>query len=347
MANKISDKVVVITGASSGVGRAIAREFGRRGAKVALIARNTEALQNAAREIENTRRGRALVLPLDVADASAVQKAAEQVSAQWGTIDIWINDAMVNVFSPAIEIKPEEYRRIIEVNYLGYVYGTLAALKHMCPKNSGHIIQIGSAFAYRSIPLQSAYCASKAAVRGFTDSLRRELYYEQSNVKISVVHLPAVNTPQFNVARSRLPNRPSPVPPIYQPEMIARAVLRVAKRPVRERWVGWSAMRAIVGQMLIPGVFDRYLERVGYAAQQTSQPALAGRPDNVDQPIPGDKGARGAFDDRARRWSSEVLLCSRGGVLAVAVTAGIIGWKVFRWKRSLSRGAGLRPWVHR
>src|SRR5512146_364410 len=234
MARKLSEQVVVVTGASSGVGRAIARAFGARGAKVGVIARTREALEHCAEEM-----------------------------------------------------RADEYRRVTEVNYLGFVHGTLAALKHMLPRDEGHVIQIGSALVYRSIPLQSAYCASKAAVRGFTDSLRCELVHDRSRVKVSMLQLPAVNTPQFDVVRSRLPNHPQPVPPIYQPEVIARAALYVAEHPRRELWVGWSAVKAIVGQRVIPGVLDRYLGRMGYAAQQTDQPADPDRPDNVDRPIPG------------------------------------------------------------
>src|SRR5512142_2795843 len=256
MARKHRDRVVVVTGASAGVGRAVARAFGQQGAKVGLIARTKEALDDAAREIERAG-GEALVLPLDVADAEAVEKAADEVVARWGRIDVWVNDAMVSVFSPVKETKAEEYRRVTEVDYLGYVHGTKAALKHMLPRDHGHVIQIGSALVYRSIPLQSAYCASKAAIRGFTDSLRCELYHDGSHVKLTMVQLPAVNTPQFDVVRSRLPNHPQPVPPIYQPEVIARAVLWVADHPVRELWVGWPTVKAILGQKFIPRLLDR------------------------------------------------------------------------------------------
>ena len=294
------DRVVVVTGASAGVGRAVARAFGDQGAKVALVARTREALEDAKAEIERAG-GEAMVLPLDVADWSAVEKAADEVVARWGRIDVWVNDAMVSVFSPVKETTPEEYRRVTEVDYLGYVYGTKAALRHMLPRDAGHVIQIGSALVYRSIPLQSAYCASKAAIRGFTDSLRCELHHDGSRVRLSIVQLPAVNTPQFDVVRSRLPNHPQPVPPIFQPEVIARAVLWVADHPARELWVGWSCVKAILGQRLAPGLLDRYLGRIGYAAQQTDQAAAPGRRDDVDAPLPGDRGAHGDFDARARR----------------------------------------------
>ncbi len=218
-------------------------------------------------------------------------------------------------------MKADEYRRVTEVNYLGTVHGTLAALKHMRPRDQGHVIQIGSALAYRSIPLQSAYCASKAATRGFTDSLRCELIHDRSHVKVSMLQLPAVNTPQFDVVRSRLPNHPQPVPPIYQPEVIARAVLRVAEHPRREPWIGWSAVKAIVGQRVIPGLLDRYLGRIGYSAQQTDEPVPPDRPDNVDAPLPGDRGAHGGFDARARDRSLEQWLSRHRGAVAAALAA--------------------------
>jgi NAD(P)-dependent dehydrogenase (short-subunit alcohol dehydrogenase family) len=295
------EQVVVVTGASSGVGRAIARAFGARGAKVGLIARGEEALLNCKQEIERSG-GEALVLPLDVTDATAVSAAADRVAARFGRIDTWVNVAFVSVFSPVREMKPEEYRRVTEVNYLGYVYGTLAALRHMRPRDRGTIIQIGSALAYRSIPLQSAYCATKAAIRGFTDSLRCELLHEKSNIKLSMLQLPAVNTPQFDVVRSRLPRKPQPVPPIFQPEIIAEAAVRCSERPAREMWLGFSAIKAIVGTALAPGFADHYLGRNGYDLQQTDEPATP-RPDNVFSPLPGDRGAHGRFDDRSKRFS--------------------------------------------
>lgn len=323
---KHEDRVVVVTGASAGVGRAVARAFGEQRAKVALIARTREALDDAAREIERAG-GEAMVLPLDVADAAAVEHAADEVVARWGRIDVWVNDAMVSVFSPVKEMKAEEFRRVTEVDYLGFVHGTKAALKHMLPRDRGHVIQIGSALVYRSIPLQSAYCASKAAIRGFTDSLRCELYHDKSHVKLSMVQLPAVNTPQFDVVRSRMPRHPQPVPPIFQPEVIARAVTWVADHPTRELWVGWSAVKAILGQKLIPGLLDRYLGRIGYAAQQTDQPVSPGRRDDVDGPLPGDRGAHGDFDPRAKGFSAELWFRMNrrriAGVVAAAAALAV------------------------
>ena len=321
----LSDHVIVVTGASSGVGRAVARAVGECGARVGLIARNREALEHAASEIRDCG-GDALVLPLDISDSGAVLAAAYEVVARWGKIDVWVNDAMVSVFSPVSQMRPEEYERVIEVNYLGTVYGTLAALEHMRARDAGHIIQIGSALAYRSIPLQSAYCASKAAIRGFTDSLRSELIHDHSRIRLSMLQLPAVNTPQFDQVRSRLPHAAQPVPPIYQPEVIAQAVIDTIAHPVRERWIGWSAIKAILGQMLVPGLIDRYLARKGYSAQQTSEPR-PDRPDNLDAPMPRDLGAHGRFDARSRTHSSELWLREHLGTVALAsaalVAAGI------------------------
>ena len=332
MARALSGQVVVVTGASSGVGRAIARAFGRARSRVGLIARTREALENAAREIHEGG-GEALVLPLDVSDARAVQQAADEVAARWGRIDTWVNDAMVSVFSPVSQTTPEEYRRVTDVNYLGTVHGTLAALRHMRATGEGTIIQIGSALVYRSIPLQSAYCASKAAIRGFTDSLRCELVHEKSRIRVTMLQLPAVNTPQFEVMRTRLPRHPKPVPPIYQPEAIAQAVLRVAAKPVREMWLAPSAIAAIVGQRLAPGLLDRYLGRRGYEAQQTGEPVAAGRPDNLFAPLPGDRGAHGRFDAEARPRSLEISARLRARALAVAAAAaGVVAF------------VGIRAW---
>jgi NADP-dependent 3-hydroxy acid dehydrogenase YdfG len=327
------ERVVVVTGASAGVGRAVARAFGAQGAKVGLIARTREALEAAAKEIERAG-GEALVLPLDVAEAAAVERAADEVVARFGRIDAWVNDAMVSVFSTVAETRAEEYRRVTEVDYLGYVHGTKAALRHMLSRDAGHVIQIGSALVYRSIPLQSAYCASKAAIRGFTDSLRAELRHDRSRVRVSMVQLPAVNTPQFDVVRSRLPNRPQPVPPIYQPEVIARAVLWIADHPrTRELWVGTSAVEAILGQKLFPGLLDRWLGRTGYAAQQTDEPAPPDRRDDVDAPLPGDRGAHGRFDTRARRRSAELWLRTHRSWIAgaaLATAAALVGRRALR-----------------
>jgi NAD(P)-dependent dehydrogenase (short-subunit alcohol dehydrogenase family) len=312
--SSLAGKVVVITGASSGVGRACARAFGEAGARVALIARGEDGLRAAAAELPD-----AMVLPLDVADAGAVRRAAAEVSARWGHIDVWVNDAMVSVFAQVRDTTPEEYRRVIEVNYLGYVHGTQAALEHM--RGAGVIIQIGSALAYRSIPLQSAYCASKAAIRGFTDSLRSELYRERSPIRLVHVHLPAVNTPQFEVVRSRLEGHPQPVPPMYQPEVIARVVVRAALRPRREIWIGWTTVEAIIGQRFIPGWLDRWLAHRAWESQTTRALHHPRHRDNLDAPLPGDRGAHGPFDAQARSWSLQPWLRRHTLLLAAGAAA--------------------------
>lgn len=302
----LAGQVVVVTGASAGVGRAVARAFGAAGARVALLARTREALEAAAAEIRHAG-GEARVLPLDVADAGAVDAAADEVVSAWGRLDVWVNDAMVSVFAPAAEIRPAEYRRVMEVNYLGAVHGTLAALRHMRRRGAGTIVQIGSALAYRSIPLQAAYCASKAALRGFTDSLRSELHHEESPVRLSMVHLPALNTPQFEVVRNRLPRHGRPVAPVYQPEVAARAVLYAAERAPRELWVGWPTAKAILGQHVVPGLLDRWLARVAWDGQMTDAAPKPTR-DAVDEPLPGDRGAHGIFGAEARAWSPALAL---------------------------------------
>jgi short-subunit dehydrogenase len=334
---RLEGKVAVVTGASAGVGRAITREFARQGAKLALIARTEEALEAAAREVRAAG-SEALVLPLDVSHAEAVFAAAERVVMQWGQLDLWVNDAMVSVFAPVVETTPEEFRRVTEVNYLGYVHGTLAALRHMRPRGHGTIIQIGSALSYRSIPLQSAYCASKAAVRGFTDSLRSELHRERSRIQITLLQLPAVNTPQFDVVRSRLPDHPQPVPPVYQPEVIARAAVHAALHPRREIWVGWNTVKAIIGQRFIPGLLDRHLAKVAWEGQ-TTRALPPGHPlehheDNVDAPLPGDRGAHGPFDHIAKRASTTFWLRSNVNLLLAGALALGASFAFARWGKA-------------
>jgi len=331
MPRRLSDQVVVVTGASSGIGRAIARAFGAAGAKVGLIARTRAALEEAEREIAASG-SEALVLPLDVSDPRKVSDAARAVVERFGRIDTWVNDAMVSVFSPVHRTTPDEYRRVVEVNYLGTVHGTLAALEHMRKQGEGVILQIGSALVYRSIPLQSAYCASKAAIRGFTDSLRSELFHEKSRIKVCMLQLPAVNTPQFAVVRTRLPRKPKPVPPIFQPEVIARAALHAALHPTREMWVSGSAVKAILGQRIIPGLLDRYLGRIGYDAQQTGEPVARYRPDNVFAPLPGDRGAHGAFDAESRSHSMELWARLRRGAIAGSVAAAALALGLYSWR---------------
>jgi NAD(P)-dependent dehydrogenase (short-subunit alcohol dehydrogenase family) len=313
-------RVVVVTGASSGVGRACARELARRGAHVGLIARGRDGLEAAGREIQALGR-RALILPLDVADAAAVDAAAAAVEDGLGPIDVWVNNAMLSVFSPVAGLSAAEVRRVTEVTYLGTVHGTLAALRRMRPRDRGVVVQVGSALSYRAIPLQAAYCAAKHAVEGFTESLRCELLHDGSGVRVTMVQLPALNTPHFDVVRTRLPRHPKPVPPIYQPEVAARAVAYVAEHPRRELWVGGSTVRALLANKVVPGLLDRYLARTGYEAQQTHQPVDPGRPDNLDGPLPGDRGAHGVFDDEARSRSLHLVAQTHRCVLAGAAAA--------------------------
>lgn len=313
-------EVVVITGASAGIGRATAQAFGKRGARVGLIARGREGLDAAKREIEEAG-GKAIVLPLDVSDHDAVERAAAEVEAAFGPIDIWINNAMLSVFSPIMEMQPEEYRRVTEVTYLGYVWGTLAALRRMKPRDRGTIVQVGSALAYRGIPLQSAYCAAKHAVQGFHDSLLSELKHDESNVRVVMVQMPALNTPQFRWVKSRLPRKAQPVPPIFQPEVAADAIIWSAYSGRREVNVGWPTSKAIIGNSFFPSYGDSYLARHGYEAQMIDEPEDPERPNNLWEPLPGDAGAHGVFDSVARDISIEMNLNKkRSWLLAGAVT---------------------------
>jgi NAD(P)-dependent dehydrogenase (short-subunit alcohol dehydrogenase family) len=323
--------VIVVTGASAGVGRAVVRAFARPGTSIGLLARGVDGLEGAQAEVEQAG-GRALVLPVDVADAGAVDDAAEMVEEAFGPIDTWVNNAMVSVFSPVREMTAAEFRRVTEVTYLGVVHGTLAALRRMRPRDRGVIVQVGSALAYRSIPLQSAYCAAKHAVVGFTESLRCELFHDGSGVHVTLVHLPALNTPQFDWVRSRLPHRAQPVPPIFQPEVAARAIAWASEHAERkELWVAWPTVEAIVGDRVAPGLLDRYLARTGYRSQQTDEPRVP-HPDNLYRPLPGDAGAHGRFDARAHSRSWELWFATHRGaglvaglvVLAVVVIA--LGW---------------------
>lgn len=328
-------QVVMVTGASAGLGRAIAHAFARDGARLGLIARNAEALEAARQEVVELG-GEAIILPLDVSDAAAVDRAASSLEEQFGPIDVWVNDAMVSVFSPVKEMLPEEYKRVTEVAYLGYIYGTLAALHRMLPRDRGMIIQVGSALAVRSIPLQSAYCGCKHAIIGFTDSLRCELHHDKSNVQLTVVQMPAMNTVQFTWVKSRLQDKPQPVPPIFQPEVAARVVVHAArsKRPRREYWVGSPTVEAIVGQKVAPGLLDRRLGDTGYKAQQTDEPDDPNRPNNLWDYVPGTHSARGPFDDESRSSSMQVLLDLHRGWLALgglALAAGAFGcWNRLR-----------------
>jgi NAD(P)-dependent dehydrogenase (short-subunit alcohol dehydrogenase family) len=316
-------RVVVVTGASAGLGRAIARAFGARGASVALIARGQERLAAAEAEIRDAG-GRALALPADVSDAAALETAADRVERELGPIDVWVNNAMVSVFSPVKEMTAEEYRRVMEVTYLGYVHGTLAALRRMLPRDSGVVVQVSSALALRAIPLQSAYCAAKHAIKGFTESLRTELLHDGSAVQVTLVHMPALNTPQFDWVRSRLSHKAQPMPPVYQPEVGAKAVVYAALHPERRSYtVGSSSAKVSWAERVAPGLTDRYLARKGYQGQQTSEPEEPGRPDNLWQPVAGEFGAHGRFDRQARAHSGQLWVSEHRGLTLLA--AGVVG----------------------
>jgi NAD(P)-dependent dehydrogenase (short-subunit alcohol dehydrogenase family) len=316
------------------------RAFARRRARIGLLARGKEGLEVARREVEEAG-GEALVLPVDVADAAAVEQAAARVESAFGPIDIWVNNAMLSVFSPVKEMEPEEYRRVTEVTYLGYVYGTLAALKRMLPRNRGTIVQVGSALAYRGIPLQSAYCGAKHAIEGFCDSLRSELIRDRSKVRLTSVHMPALNTPQFRWVKSRLPKKAQPVPPIFKPEMAADAIVWAAYSGRREVHVGWPTVKAILGNKIAPGYLDRYLARNGFESQQTDEPEDPQRPHNLWDPVPGDAGAHGVFDDRSSRHSFQLWLTMYRRTLALAAV-GVFGALCIGALLSETDGGALR-----
>jgi NADP-dependent 3-hydroxy acid dehydrogenase YdfG len=320
---KKNPEVVVITGASAGVGRATVREFAKHGASIGLIARGEDGLEGARQEVEALG-GKALVLPTDVADASQVDAAAQRVEDELGPIDVWVNNAMVSVFSPIKEMTADDYKRVTDVTYLGFVYGTLAALRYMLPRDRGTIVHVGSALAHRSIPLQSAYCASKHAIMGFYASLRTELLHDHSNVKTTIVQMPALNTPQFGWEKSRLKRKAQPVPPIYQPEVAARAIYYAAHHPEkREYYAAWSVVEAVVGNKLAPSFADWYLARNGYDAQQYDGSEDPRRPNNLYDPLPGDHGAHGAFDDRAHDQSLELWAETHGRWLALGAIGAL------------------------
>ena len=321
-------EVVVVTGASAVLGRAIARAFARQGARVGLIARGREGLEAAKRDVEQLG-GEGLVLQADVSDPEALERAAEQVEAAFGPIDIWINNAMTSVFSPLKEMDATEFKRVTEVTYLGFVYGTMTALKWMLPRDAGCIVQVGSALAFRSIPLQSAYCGAKHAIRGFTDSLRSELIHDGSKIRVTMVQMPGMNTTQFGWVKSRLANKAQPVPPLYQPEVAADAVVWAAHHRRREMYVGFSTVQAMWGNKFIKGLLDRYLAKKAYAGQQTSEPEDRGRPDNLWDPVDAqrDFGAHGGFGARAKTSSWEVCVSrNRNLIIAGAACAAVFAF---------------------
>jgi short-subunit dehydrogenase len=322
-------QTVVITGASAGIARATAVLFGQRQANVVLLARGQAGLDAAAAQVREAG-GQALAIPADVASASQVDLAASEAEKAFGQIDVWINVAFTSVFAPFQQISAAEFRRVTEVSYLGYVHGTMSALARMVPRDHGTIVQVGSALSERSIPLQSAYCGAKHAINGFTESVRCELLHDHSNVRITVVQMPAVNTPQFSWVRSRLPRQPQPVPPIYEPEVAARGVVQAADHPGRKQyWVGGSTAATLLAQKFAAPLLDRYLARTGYDSQQTGDRAPAGRPDNLFEPVddpPGtDHGAHGSFDQKAHPHSSQLWLSRNSRRLLAATGAAALG----------------------
>jgi NAD(P)-dependent dehydrogenase (short-subunit alcohol dehydrogenase family) len=319
----LQGKVVAVTGASAGVGRAAAVAFGEAGATVALLARGDEGVQMAAKEVERAG-GRALAIPTDVADAGQVEAAADRIERELGEVDVWVNDAMTSVFAPLWEIEPDEFRRVTDVTYHGVVFGTMAALRRMRPRDRGAIVQVGSALAYRGIPLQSAYCGAKHAIQGFNDSLRAELFHERSNVHVTMVQMPALNTPQFDWVKTRLPNKAQPVPPIYQPEVAGRAIVHAAAHPERrEYWVGATTAATIVANTFAAPLLDRYLGRTGFRGQQTDERDDPNRPFNLWDPVDRseDHGAHGRFDDRAHARSAQWWYTTHRGLAAIGAAA--------------------------
>jgi NAD(P)-dependent dehydrogenase (short-subunit alcohol dehydrogenase family) len=332
-ARRAEPQVVVVTGASGGIGRATARAFGARGAKVALLARGEKGLERAAEEVREAG-GQALPIPVDTSRFEDLEAAADRVEQELGPMDVWVNVAFTSVFAPFMDIRPEEFKRVTEVTYLGYVYGTRVALERMLPRDRGTVVQVGSALAYRGIPLQSAYCAAKHAIQGLHDSLRCELLHDKSKVRVTMVEMPAVNTPQFSWVLSRLPRQAQPVPPIYQPEVAAQAVLYAADHPRRrEYWVGGTTMATLIANKFAAGLLDRYLARTGYSSQQTDQPRDPDQPVNLWEPADGpqgrDFGAHGIFDREStprsyQVWASQHLGLLGAAGLAAAAAAGTL-----------------------
>jgi NAD(P)-dependent dehydrogenase (short-subunit alcohol dehydrogenase family) len=338
--SKVSDspRVVVVTGASGGIGRATAQGFAARGDTVALLARGARGLDGARRDVEALG-GSATTYQVDTADAAAVEKVAERIEEDLGEIDVWVNVAFTSVFARFVDIEPEEFERVTQVTYLGFVNGTRSALRRMLPRDRGTVVQVGSALAYRSIPLQAPYCGAKHAVLGFTESLRTELLHEGSRVRVTMVQMPAVNTPQFSWVLSKLPRQAQPVPPIYQPEVAARAVVYAADHPRRrEYWVGESTMATLLVNAVAPGLLDRYLARTGYDAQQTDQPKPPDQPANLWDPADGDSGrdfgAHGLFDETSHAHSPQVWASQHHGTLAALGAGMVVGAAAMaRWAR--------------
>jgi short-subunit dehydrogenase len=340
-------EVVVITGASAGVGRATALAFARRGAHLGLIARDPQRLEQTRREVEDAG-GRAIAMSGDVADPDQVEAVAVQTEKAFGPIDIWVNNAMVSVFAPVKDTTPDEFKRVMDVTFLGYVHGTQAALRRMLPRDTGVIVQVGSALAYRGIALQAAYCAAKHAIQGFCDALWAELIHDRSRVRMTMVQLPAINTPQFDWVRSRLPRKAQPVPPVYQPELAADAIVWAAQHGEREVWVGGRVVTAIVADRVAPGLVDRFVAATAFESQQTSDPENPQRPDNLWDPVPGNYGAHGRFDNLAQRSSLQFWLARHKrtvvGALALSAMAAA-AWQ--RYAYAPSNASGGKTWTRR
>ncbi len=334
MAGQKQARVVVVTGASAGVGRATVRAFAAEGAHIGLIARDTEGLHTAAREVEDLG-GKSLAVPADVADADLVENAAARVENELGPIEVWVNNAMTTVFARVADITPAEFKRATEVTYLGTVYGTMAALRRMLPRNEGRIIQVGSALAYRSIPLQAPYCGAKHAIAGFTDSLRTELIHDNRNIHLTMVQLPAMNTPQFTWCRSKMPNHPQPVPPIFQPEVGAERIVWASHHKRREVFVGLPTVLAIEANKVSPAIADYYLGRTGFDSQQTREAVPRDRPDNLFEPVLGDFGSQGVFGRQAHEQAATTWLAQHKGTTALAGVA-VFGALALALKRRAS-----------
>lgn len=333
--NKVDEstmRCVAITGASAGIGRATAIAFAQRGWRVGLMARGIDGLEGARRDVEQAG-GVGLAIPTDVADHAQVEAAAERIERELGPIDVWVNNAMVTIYCETERIAPQDFEQATRVTYLGSVWGTMAALKRMKPRNCGTIVQVGSALAYRSIPLQAPYCGAKSAIRGFIDAVRSELIHAGSKVHLTMVQLSAFNTPQFDWGKTCFKRQPQPVPPIFQPEVAAEAIFRASQLRRRELWVGWPAVAAMLGERVAPGLLDRWLAERGYDAQHTDEPLPAGRRDNLYQPVPGDHGAHGRFDARSQAFSTQLWLNLHRttAIAAIAVPLGL--WWTLRARR--------------